>query len=338
VVLLWGAFSALVYAKVRIPVVGPFVTVVSVYAATAAYRFALGQSERRLIKRAFKSYVAPAIVDQMLRDPSKLQLQGEEYDVTVLFSDLEGFTTISERFTPEQLRVHITTYFTAMVDLLLLEHATLDKFIGDAIMVYFGCPIADPAHPIQACRGALAMQRRQIELNREWARQGMPELRTRIGVNTGPVVAGNLGTATTFNYTIIGDTVNLASRLEGVNKEYGTRTIIAEETWNRVKSAVETRELDFIRVKGKAQPVVIHELVAMRGELDHQSKEIYARFAEGLALYRLQKWPAASAAFQGALQIDPADGPSKVFIARCEYYAARPTMPDWDGVHVMHTK
>jgi adenylate cyclase len=323
---------------VRVPVVGPLVAAIGVYTSTAAYRYALGQRERRLIKRAFQHFVAPTIVQQMLDDPSRLKLGGDNYDVTVIFTDLEGFTTISEHLTPEALRARLSVYFKAMMDVLLAERATLDKFIGDAIMVYFGCPIPDGAHPQQACRAALAMQRRLDALNDEWQRAGAPKLRMRVGINTGIAVAGNMGTDQIFNYTILGDCVNLASRLEGVNKTYHTLTIVGEDTWTRVQGQFEGRELDWIRVKGKTDPVAIYELLAEAGRLPDQAVRVRDRFAEGLALYRAQKWDAATSAFGAALAIDADDGPSLVFLDRCAQNAAAPPPPGWDGVHVMTTK
>ncbi|MCA1560843.1 MAG: adenylate/guanylate cyclase domain-containing protein [Acidobacteria bacterium] len=322
---------------VRLPVVAPSVAIAGAYALTAAYRFGLVTSERRLIKRAFQNYVAPAIVEQMLNDPSRLKLGGEEYEVTVLFSDLEGFTTLSEHLAPAQLSAHLGGYFKEMLDLLLAERGTLDKLIGDAIMMYFGCPIPDPRHPIEACRGALAMQRRMVALNAQWGQQGLPRLRTRVGINTGRAVAGNMGTDTIFNYTILGDCVNLASRLEGVNKEYGTLIIAGDETWQRVRDAFEGRELDWIRVKGKVQPIAIHEVAAEAGALKTGRRDVFDRYAEALTLYREGRWAAATAAFQRVLTLDPEDGPSLTMMSRCAYYLEH--QPEsWDGVHVMKTK
>lgn len=321
----------------RIPGVAPSLTVAGAYALTAAYRYGLATRERRMIKRAFQHYVSPAIVEQMLNDPAKLKLGGEEYEVTVLFTDLEGFTTLSEHLTPAELSAHLGEYFKEMLDVLLPQRGTLDKLIGDAIMMYFGCPIRDPRHATDACRGALAMQQRMVALNERWGRQSLPRLRTRIGINTGVAVAGNMGTDRIFNYTIIGDCVNLASRLEGVNKEYGTGTIIGEDTWTMVRDQFVTRELDWIRVKGKTRPVAIYELVAEAGAGDERQRELFARFAEGLQLYRAQRWTDAEAAFVRAHTLDPQDRPSDVFAQRCEYYRThRPQA--WDGVHVMHVK
>jgi adenylate cyclase len=204
-------------------------------------------------------------------------------------------------------------------------------------MMYFGCPIPDERHAFEACRGALAMQERMIALNAEWERRSLPRLRTRVGINTGVAVAGNMGTRTIFNYTILGDCVNLASRLEGVNREYGTLTIIGEDTWTVVREEFDTRELDWIRVKGKSRPVAIYELVAEAGRTDQRRREVFKRFAEGLQLYREQRWTQAASAFDSALHIDPEDGPSKVFAARCADYST--DAPDeWDGVHVMRVK
>ena len=332
-----GAGYLSLTALIRLPVVAPVVVVATVYVLTAAYRFGLVTKERRLIKRAFQHYVAPAIVDQMLNDPSKLKLGGEEYEVTVLFSDLEGFTTLSEHLSPPQLTAHLGGYFKEMLDVLLAERGTLDKLIGDAIMVYFGAPIRDRSHAEQACRAALAMQARMNQLNARWAAQGLPALRTRIGVNSGRAVAGNMGTDTIFNYTILGDCVNLASRLEGVNKEYDTLILVGEDSWARVAGAFEGRELDWIRVKGKARPVAIYELAGLAGTLDPRRREVFSRFAEALALYRAGRWMDAGSRFERVLEIDPADGPSRTLLARCTAYAASP--PDgWEGVHVMKTK
>jgi adenylate cyclase len=321
-------------AGVRLPVAGPAMTIATAYAVTTAYRYALVSRERRQIKRAFQHYVAPAIVEQMLRDPAKLKLGGEQCEVTVLFSDLEGFTTLAEQLTPSQLSARVGEYFSAMLDVLLPQHGTLDKLIGDSIMMYFGCPLPDPAHAEHACRGALAMQQRMTTLNEQWSRRGLPPLRTRIGINTGTVVAGNMGTTTIFNYTVLGDCVNLASRLEGVNKQYGTLIVVGEDTWKLVHASFEGRELDWIRVKGRLTPVAIYELVGERGQVSAPQRVVLGHYANGLALYRAQRWSDALVAFETALQVDPDDGPSRTLAARCAGYVRQPPS-DWDGVHVM---
>jgi adenylate cyclase len=336
----WFLFSYWLLAAhaFRLPVVPPLATLGGAYAFGAIYRFALVNRERRFIRHAFEHYIDPAIVQVMLADPSKLRLGGEEREVTVLFSDIEGFTTLSERVTPSELQRHLSTYFTEMIQLLLREGATLDKLIGDSIMAYFGCPVGNPAHAEKACKAALAIQQRMLALNREWAAQGLPPLRTRIGINTGVVVAGNMGTPEIFNYTVLGDTVNLASRLEGVNKEYRTLIIIGEDTYRRAKAFFETRELDWIRVKGKARPVAIYELAADKGALPLERRQMFDHFAAGLALYRQGQWRTAQSEFEAALAIDPDDGPSSTFVQRCSQFQIQPPPPDWAAVHVMHSK
>jgi adenylate cyclase len=333
-VLLAGGGYVSLASGVHLPSVGPAIAVVSTYAITAVYGFALVSRERRMIRRAFQHYVAPAIVKKMLDDPSQLKLGGEQYEVTILFSDLEGFTTFAERLPATALSAHLGEYFQEMLDVLLPYHGTLDKLIGDSIMIYFGCPLPDPDHAINACRGALAMQERMRTLNDRWSRRGLPTLRTRVGLNTGTVVAGNMGTTGIFNFTVIGDCVNLASRLEGANKEYGTCTIIGEESWRRVSALFDGRELDTLRVKGKSQAVTIYELAAEKGRLHPAQRDAFAHFAEGLRQYRLQNWSDAAASFARALEHDPTDGPSRTFAARCARYRQEPP-PHWDGIHVM---
>ena len=317
-----------------LPAVAPIVTIAFAYAWTAGYRFALVTRERRMIRRAFQHYVAPAIVDKMLNDPAQLKLGGEQYEVSVLFSDLEGFTTFAERASPPQLSAHLSQYFQEMLDVMLPHHGTLDKLIGDSIMMYFGCPLPDPDHAVNACRAALAMQQRTAVLNDRWSQHGLPTLRTRVGINTGDVVAGNMGTTGIFNFTVIGDAVNLASRLEGANKEYGTLIIVGEDTWRRVDDSFEGRELDAVRVKGKSQAVAIYELAAAHGQLDPRRRAVFAEFAEGLALYRAGQWNKAAARFARALELDATDGPSRTFAARCAVLLRQPPA-EWDPIYTI---
>jgi adenylate cyclase len=321
--------------RIKIPVVIPAVMVGMMFLVPYLYRFLLGVIERRMILGAFKHYLAPAIVDKILKDPAQLRLGGANYDVTVIFTDLAGFSTISEKLSAEKLHDLLTEYFLEMMDILLEEHATLDKFIGDAIMVYFGCPIAEEDHALQACRSAVRMQRRVAELNKLWQQKGLPRLQMRVGINTGSVVAGNMGTESIFNYTIIGDSVNLASRLEGVNKEYGTSTIISEDTYRSVASGVTARELDCIRVKGKTEPVAIYELVSLKGETALDRQRTFDIYAEGLSLYRRRDWVKAVSKFQAILECDPADAPARTMLERSDHFRKDPPPDDWDGVFTM---
>ena len=325
-------------SPVRVPVLGPALTLSATYAATVSYRYAVGARERRLIRRAFQHYVSPTVVDLLLRDPSRLKLGGEDCDVSVLFTDLEGFTAFSERLGPEQVRARLSEHFTDMVEALLNERATLDKFIGDSVMAYFGAPLSDAEHAQHACRAALEMQARMRALNARWTAAGVPRVRMRVGINTGRVVAGNMGTATVFNYTVIGDTVNLASRLESVNKAYGTGIIVGERTRAEAGEGFVFRELDAIRVQGRAQPVSIHELVGTIGQVASRTIEHVRCYAEGLSRYRTQDWSAAKDAFRSALALEPNDGPSAVMLKRATDYAVTPPGESWDRVYGMRSK
>jgi adenylate cyclase len=322
----------------RLPVVAPACMAGCVFALTTSYRYTLGSRERLLMRRAFEHYVSPVIVGEILRDPSKLSLSGQEYDATIVFTDLEGFTSLAERLSPVEIRQQLSHYLEEMMGILLPARATLDKFIGDAIMVFFGCPVRDPEHALQACRAVLAMDRRMDALNAQWEASGLPRLRMRVGVNSGRVVAGNMGTSTVFHYTVIGDAVNLASRLEGINKFYGTRVLLGQDTWERVRHAFVTREVDLIRAKGKARPLSIHELIAEAGPLPPAKSALLDRFGTGLSAYRALEWARAAEDFGAALQIDPQDGPSRMLLERARRYETDPPPPDWDGIHVLTEK
>jgi adenylate cyclase len=302
--------------------------------AVTTYRLALAQRQRRRIRRVFEHYVAPAIVEEILADPRRLKLGGDTYEATVLFCDLVDFTAIAETLSPTELGDRLSEYFRAMTSVLLAERATIDKFIGDAIMAFFGCPVRDPDHPLRACRAALAMARALEDLNRVESEPGRAPLRMRTGINTGQVVAGNIGTEGIFNYTVIGDSVNLASRLEGVNKEYGTGTLIGGDTFARVGPAVEAREIDWIRVKGREQPVAIYEVAALAGALPPVRRAVFEDYREGLERYRAREFPRSRAAFER----DPDDGPSRTLLRRLEQYGEAPPGPEWDGVFSMSTK
>ena len=340
---LWGVllvvgYQGLAVFGLRTPVLSPALAVAGLYATTAACRFAVGQRERRFLKRAFQHYISPAVVEQILADPARLKLGGEEYEATILFTDLADFTSIAERLTPRDLRALLTDYFGEMTDILHGEGATVDKFIGDAIMAFFGCPIREAGHAERACRAAVGMRDRLAWLNRRRLSDGLPELRMRVGINSGRVVAGNIGTDKIFNYTVMGDAVNMASRLEGMNKEYGTSIIIGDATYALARHQLEVRELDVVRAKGKAQQTVIRELATLQGRLSPERRELFQTFGAGLALYRDRQWSEARAVFQRALDIDATDGPSACFIRRCDIHTDSPPPLDWDCVHAMETK
>lgn len=303
------------------------------------YKFLTEGREKRQIRRAFQHYLNKTVVDMVIKDPSRLKLGGERRECTVFFSDVRGFTTLSEKLAPEQLVHVLNTYLTPMTDLIFKYDGTLDKYIGDAIMAFFNAPIDQADHAIRACHVSVDMMEELARLRQQWAAEGMTHnIDIGIGLNSGPMVVGNMGTPNYFNYTAMGDTVNLGSRLEGINKEYGTNIIISQSTHALAKDHIHVREMDLVKVKGKNDPVHIYELVG-KGANPGPNKDLLDAWARGLNLYRNQKWDDAIAIFDMIrTQIKVGDGPSETYIERCEIMRAEPPGPDWDGVWTMTTK
>jgi len=225
-----------------------------------AYQYLVEGREKRKVKLLFSRYVAPDVFHHLMADPSRARLGGQRREMTVLFSDIRGFTTVTERGDPEQIVGQLNEYFTRMVHVLFAHRGTLDKFVGDMVMALFGAPLEDPDHAEHAVEAALEMRRELAALNRDWAARGWPTLDIGIGINTGEMVAGNIGSDTIMSYTVIGDAVNLGSRLESLNKQYETHIIISEDTRLRLKGRYHIRALGDVVVKGKTRPVAIHEV------------------------------------------------------------------------------
>jgi len=301
------------------------------------YRYISEEKEKKKIRGAFQHYLTASVINEMLKDPAKLKLGGDKKDLTVLFSDIRGFTTISEKLTPEELVRLLNEYLTAMTNIVFQYDGLLDKYMGDAIMAVFGAPLDQPDHAQRACLTALNMMTELHRLQNKWQEEGCPVLNIGIGVNSGDMVVGNMGSEMRFDYTVMGDMVNLGSRLEGMNKEYGSNIIISEFTYNTVKKTMCCRELDWVRVKGKKLPVKIYELL---GEKDDESrwKDFIAGFEKGLALYRAVKWDEAITVFQKVLTMRPEDEASKIYIERCFKLKEEPPAQPWDGVFTMKTK
>ncbi len=245
---------------VWLPLVTPLAALTIAAFGGVAYQYFVEGREKRVVKRLFSRYVSKDVYDQLMRDPSSARLGGQRREMTVLFSDIRGFTTFSEQGQPEEIVHQLNEYFSRMVDVLLAHHGTLDKFVGDAVMALFGAPLEDPDHAEHAVQAALAMMAGLSQLNATWAAEGRKTLAIGVGINTGDMVAGNIGSATIMSYTVIGDAVNLGSRLESLNKQYGTTIIISEATRQRLKGNYAIRPLGDVVVKGKSQPVAIHEV------------------------------------------------------------------------------
>jgi adenylate cyclase len=307
------------------------------YACIVTYRFYFEEREKRKVRGAFNRYLSSDLVEQIIERPESIRLGGEGKELTVLFSDIQGFTAFAYDLSPTALVDLQIEYLTEMTDVIFKHRGTLDKYIGDAIMAFWGAPHPQEDHAIRACRAALEMQQTLIQLQGRWAEQGRPRIDIGVGINTGPTLVGNMGSKRRFSYTVMGDNVNLASRLEGINRVYGTRLIITENTYHAVQKEMLVRELDLIRIKGKLKPMKIYELAGTVTEVD-QHRDRIERFRRALEAYRQGLWATALETFEGLARDYPQDGPSHVFIKRCHDYLLQPPAGVWDGVYVMKTK
>jgi adenylate cyclase len=288
------------------------------------------------IRETFGKYIDPRIVEGLIDRPM-LAAEGQRRVMTVLFCDVRGFTSTSEGMTPQGLVKVMNRYFSTMSGPIRDHEGIIDKYIGDAIMAYWGPPFTDHAEQTRlASLAALKMLDLLPQLRTE-----LPELLgvrnlpnsfdLRIGIATGDVLVGSIGSELMMNYTVMGDTVNLASRLEGANKEYGGRILVSEATFAGASAAVEAREIDRVAVLGQNQPQAVFEIMGRKGELTPAQLELRDRFSEGLACYRRRQWDASRRAFEAALAIVPNDGPSTTFINRLDKLTLRPPGEDWDG-------
>ena len=325
-------------ARYIINIVYPCLALLLTYSLLTVYKFRTEVRHSRYMKQMFQSMVAPKVVEEILKLPSGIELGGEEKQLTVMFSDVRGFTTYSEKHTPHEVVEVLNEYLTQMTHLIFQTEGTLDKYIGDAIMAFWGAPTTQADNAYRACSTALGMvDLLHNVLHPKWELEGKEKLQIGVGVNTGPMVVGFVGSESIKNYTLIGDAVNLGSRLEGTTKEYHVEIIISETTYEVVKNDMLCRELDLIKVKGKNEPIRIYELMDHR--LRGASKEMRVKaFEEGLAHYRAQRWDEAVRCLKNCLGLDSKDGPAQVFLDRCAVLRKDPPGPQWDGVFVMKTK
>ena len=315
----------------------PMTTLAVTYAGIVSYRFFFEEGEKKKVRSAFSQYMHPALIAQMLNSPEGLRLGGEEKELTALFADIRGFTTLSEKLTPAQLVELLNEYLTEMTEVIFKNWGTLDKYMGDAIMAFWGAPYPQTDSALRACRTGLEMLQALQRLQEGWKSRGVPRIDIGVGINSGPMLVGNMGSKRRKNFTIMGDSVNLASRLEGINRQFGTHLIISDATFLQVKDEVVARELDLIKVKGKMHPVKVYELLGLAGDA-HLHSDLVSRFEKGLQAYRSGQWKAAIEIFQGLVRDYPLDGPSHVFIERCHDLVAQPPEGSWDGVFVMKSK
>jgi adenylate cyclase len=320
----------------------PALTLVSNVLLVSLYRALVEEKEKRRVRTAFGQYLSPEVIRRLLRNPKLVEPKKTE--ITVMFSDIREFTTISENLDAQDLALFLNQYLSDMTGLVFEYQGTLDKYIGDAVMAFWGAPFEVDDHATSACNSALKMMRRVREMQRQWQAQGKPQLDIGIGLNSGVASVGNMGSALRYGYTALGDTVNLSSRLEGLNKDYGTHIIVNETTYAATRDAKFVyRELDLIRVKGKTHPVMIYELIGRAGEenLYGSIADVERRleqFARGRTLYRARRWEEAQRAFQIMIDKWPDDGPARTYWKRCQEYLFDEPPSGWDGVFTMTHK
>jgi adenylate cyclase len=316
----------------------PAGTLVANYAAITSFRMIFEEREKRKIRKTFSQYLSPGVIALIEKDPQKyIRPGGETKELTVMFSDIRDFTTLSEGLTADELVRLLNEYLGEMTDALFRNFGTLDKYIGDAIMAFWGSPYPQDDHALRACTCALEMVGCLNAMNAKWEAEGRKRISIGIGLNTGPVNVGNMGSSKRLAWTVMGDNVNLASRLEGMSKQYRTRIIISEATYRQVSEHFVCRDLDNIRVKGKLQPVGIYELLdSAKNRAKHDS--LLHDFGDAMSAYRAQQWQEAAGKFGVLLTSYPDDGPTQVFLQRALDFMENAPDPDWDGVYVMKTK
>ena len=309
------------------------------FLVTVAVKYVIEERKKKFIRGAFSKYVAPTIVDSILKDPTKLSVGGDRRELTILFSDIRGFTSFSETMEPRELTQFLNDYLGIMTDIVFDSDGTLDKYIGDAVMAFWGAPLNQPLHAANACLAAVRMQRALRENRDRFKREYGVDVQIGIGVNTGLVSVGNMGSDRIFEYTVIGDHVNLASRLESITKYYGAGIITSRFTFDAIQAPHPPhRVLDLVKVKGKQNTVELIEIFEL--ERDPQGLK---HFQDGRRLYSERQWDAAIAEFRAAEPLlrvykDVADSPSLLFIERCELFKESPPDADWKGSWEMQSK
>ncbi len=315
----------------------PVMNLVFAYTGTSLHRYLKEEREKRRYRQTFSLYVPPSVVEEMLAHPERLRLGGEKKEVSILFSDIRGFTTLSERHPAEQLVPLLNHYLTQMTEVVFSQKGTLDKYIGDAIMALFGAPLPQEDHACRACATALEMISKLGTLQEEWRSNHMPVLEIGIGIHTGMAIVGNMGSERRFDYTAIGDNVNLASRLEGLTKRYGVSIIISESAWEGAQNGFTARELDIVCVKGRRESVKIYELICPK-ERESDFCRLLETWSRALALFRGMKWSEALDLFIETERMWPGDRPSLSYQERCREYIKNPPLAGWACVTILDTK
>jgi len=335
-----AAFFAFTHAGLWLEMIGPVLALVIGYLGLTIYGYVIKEREKEFVQGAFGHYLSPAVVDVIMKNPDMInQLGGAEREMSAFFSDIASFSTISECLSPVELVQFINDYLSEMCDIVEEYGGTIDKFEGDAILAIFGAPSYFEDHAVRGCLSCIDQQRRLGELRDRWDRdkslppalqalrekwesEGRVFTHVRMGLTAGPMVVGNMGSRTRTDYTMMGDTVNLAARFESGQKIYGTGIMVNDTVQEAVAGMVETRQLDLIQVVGKEEPVIAYEVLERKGELAQATYDVLELYNRGLELYQQFDFGEAHKLFEKALEIDPRDGPSALYADRCEDFAA----------------
>jgi len=329
-----GSAAALVGLRLFLPIMPPVLTLFFSSVGQSIYKYLEVAREKNFIRNAFNHYLSTDVINEILDDPARLQLGGEKRVLTAMFTDVKGFSTISESLDPQDLVKLLNRYLSEMCDIVLDLRGTIDKFEGDAIISFFGAPVPLEDHPSRACLSAVRMKKVENYLNEHFLAENLSPspLQTRIGINTGEMVVGNMGTATRMDYTIMGHAVNLAARLEGVNKQYGTWILTSELTQNLTENTFLSRKLDRVRVVGVSEPVRLFEIVDEAKLAPEETVQLVDEFHQGLDLFEHREWTEAEGIFSRLNREFPDDGPSKTFVERAAKFQKEAPPKDWDGV------
>ena len=332
------AASILLEAGVILDLVLPPAALLLTFATALVDRVVFEQAEQRRIREAMGRYLSPSVSRWVLADPRRLRLGGELRELTVLFSDLRNFTTHAHALPPETLVALLNDHMTEMTAIVFRHDGVLAHYAGDGLEAFWNAPLPQPDHARRACETALDMMAALGPLRREFAARGWGDLDMGIGVNSGTMIVGNLGSRDRLAYTAVGDAVNVASRLEGLSKEYGVHIVIGEATLQSAGDLFEYRFLDLVAVKGRGEPVRVYELLGRAGSTPPERRQILTRYERGVALYRSRRWAEATALFEDLAAAAPDDGPVALYRRRARELLEQPPGSDWDGVWIAKTK
>jgi adenylate cyclase len=327
----------LLFAHLALPLASTLVMIVTLYTGNMAHGYFVVARERRQITGLFGQYVPREVVEKLAENPEQASMEGESREMTVLFTDVRGFTSIAERLDPRALSRLMNEFLTPLTEVIYKHRGTIDKYMGDCIMAFWGAPLADPQHARNGVLAALEMQQRLKDLHPYFTSRKWPPIAIGVGLNTGRMSVGNMGSRVRLAYTVMGDAVNVASRLEGLTREYGTDIIVGEETRAAV-SGIVFREIDRVRVKGKDTAISIFEPLGPEGDLPRAVRDQLQLFEEALELYRCREWEAARQRLSRLTTLAPEARLYRMFIERIDYLRANPPGADWDGARTFETK